>query len=162
MTLYEIDKSIRDVIENGISIDEDTGEVMFMAEDLQGLELAKEKKLEGLALYIKETAAFADDIDAEIKTLTERKKAAQRKCESLKNYLAFILNGEKFETPKCSVTYRKSKRVELPEDINEVPEEYLKIKIDTVADKTLIKKAIDSGATVPGCRVIECVNMTVR
>ena len=113
MTLYEIDNAVNSVIENGFKVDEETGEVLFTADDIEQLQLDRQAKIENIALYIKNTVSFANDIDTEIKTLTERKKAAERKAESLKSYLAFILNGEKFKTAKCAISYRKSERVEV-------------------------------------------------
>lgn len=106
MTIYEIDQRILDLV------DPETGELMdFDAFD--ELKMERDQKIEGMALWAKELAATALAIKAEIDTLAERKRSAERRCESLKRYLAEILQGEKFATPRCAVSFRKSTSVQV-------------------------------------------------
>ena len=106
MTIYEIDNRLTELV------DPETGELLDV-EAFEQLQMEREKKLEGMALWVKELAATASAIKAEIDTLQERKKAAERRCESLKRYLAEILQGEKFSTPRCAVSFRKSTSVQV-------------------------------------------------
>lgn len=161
MTLYEIDNAINSVIENGFKVDEDTGEVLFTSKDIEQLQLDRQSKIESIALYIKNKEALANDITEEIKTLTERKKAVERKIQSIKDYIQFVLGGEKFETAKCAISYRKSSKVEI-DDIEQVPEDYIRLEIKKSPDKTAIKKAMNEGAEIAGCHVVECNNMTIK
>ena len=55
MTLWEVDKRIRDILENGMHIDEETGEVL-LPEDLDSLNIERDEKIEGIALYVKNYA----------------------------------------------------------------------------------------------------------
>ena len=57
MTLYEIDGAIREVIENGISFDPETGEVLFEDGDLDQLQIDLEKKIENIGLFVKNLRA---------------------------------------------------------------------------------------------------------
>ena len=161
MTLYEIDNAVNSVIENGFKVDEETGEVLFTADDIEQLQLDRQAKIENIALYIKNTVSFANDIDTEIKTLTERKKAAERKAESLKSYLAFILNGEKFKTAKCAISYRKSERVEVA-NVETLPDEYIRFELKKTANKDSIKRALKEGVKIEGCTIDERINMTIK
>lgn len=106
MTIYDIDQRITELV------DPDTGELLDLDAFLE-LQMERDKKIEAMALWVKELAATASAIKTEIDTLMERKKAVERRCESLKRYLAEILQGEKFSTPRCAVSFRKSTSVEV-------------------------------------------------
>lgn len=106
MKLYEIDTAIAawepEIDENG--------EVLNIS-DLENLEMERSVKLENIALYYKNLTSDANEIKTEEKNLKERREAIERKAERLKDYLAYALNGEAMETPKCKVSWRKSTSV---------------------------------------------------
>ena len=80
MNLYEIDQQLLDLV------DPTTGEVLDL-EAFEELQMAREKKLDGMALWIKDLRAYADAIDGEMKGLKARKDAATRKADRLSEYL---------------------------------------------------------------------------
>lgn len=106
MTIFEIDQRITELV------DPDTGELLDLDAFLE-LQMEREQKIESMALWVKELSATAAAIKSEIDSLADRKRAAERRCESLKRYLAVILQGEKFATAKCAVSFRKSTSVEV-------------------------------------------------
>lgn len=161
MKLYEIEQGLRALIEGTLEkiVDMETGEV-FTVDNLENLQLVKEEKLEGCAVVYKELKADAEALATEIKTLQERKNRILKKQEWLADYMAVALNGEKLKTPKCTISYRKSESVELTGNIEEVPSEYCKTKVEL--DKTAVKKAIKEGIEVPGCSLIAKMNMQVK
>lgn len=161
MKLYEIEQGLRALIEGTLEkiVDMETGEV-FPVDNLENLQLVKEEKLEGCAVVYKELKADAEALATEIKTLQERKNRILKKQEWLADYMAVALNGEKLKTPKCTISYRKSESVELTGNIEEVPSEYCKTKVEL--DKTAVKKAIKEGIEVPGCSLIAKMNMQVK
>ncbi len=161
MKLYEIEQGLRALIEGTLEkiVDMETGEV-FTVDNLENLQLVKEEKLEGCAVVYKELKADAEALATEIKTLQERKNRILKKQEWLADYMAMALNGEKLKTPKCTISYRKSESVELTGNIEEVPSEYCKTKVEL--DKTAVKKAIKEGVEVPGCNLIAKMNMQVK
>ncbi len=108
-TIYEIDEAIRACCER---VDEETGELLD-PEALDALQMEREAKLEGVALYYKETCHMVDDIRAEEKVLAERRKAKEAKAERLKAYLAEHLDGQKFETARVCLSYRASTAVSI-------------------------------------------------
>lgn len=154
MTLYEIDKAIYELLEKGFAVDEETGEVIDGAEELDKLQFERSQKLESVALYIKSIEAFIADIKAEEEALANRRKKKEDKVERLKKYLtnSIIGNGEEsFESAKVSVSFRKSEGVEFT-DKDALEEKYWRTKTTTKRepDKTLIKAAIKAGETVNG------------
>jgi hypothetical protein len=47
-------------------------------------------------------------------------------------------------------------------DVNDLPKQYKTVKVTETADKVAIKKALESGETVYGCRLVENVNLTIK
>ena len=150
MTIYEIDKEILNCI------DLETGEIIDI-DRLNDLQLERDAKIENVACWIKELKAEAEAIKAEKLALAERQKVAENKAESLKKWLAFALNGEKFKTAKCSVSFRKTESVEVTEEglsnLMQEHDELLTYKAPE-PNKTAIKNAIKKdGLSVEGVRL---------
>ena len=99
--------------------------------------------------------------EAEEKRMRERRAAKEREIDRCKGYLAGVLYGEKFETPRCKISWRKSEICNVL-SMEEIPDEYKRTKVTVDADKTAIKKAIKAGAEVPGAEVIQKLNMTLK
>ena len=151
--LYEIDAQIM------ACVDWDTGEIIDV-ERLEALQMEFDNKVEGIALWIKNLVAEAKMVNEEKDNLAARQKACENKAESLKKYLASALGGEKFKTSKVSISYRKSKSVEV-EDITLLDDDYLKFK-EPEADKTKIKKALEEGISLEGVSLVEKNNIQIK
>ena len=107
--LYEIDQDILDCV------DMETGEILD-TEKLDALQMERERKLEGVALWIKDMKAEAAAVKEEADKLTARKKALDNKIDGLKNWLLWALDGEKLKTPRCNVYQTHSQRVNVPDE----------------------------------------------
>ena len=149
MTIYEINEQILNCI------DPETGEIIDI-DKLNELELEKDAKIENVACWIKELKAEAEAIKAEKLALAERQKVAENKAESLKKWLAYALQGEKFKTAKCSVSFRKTESVEVTEEgieaLMKEHDELLTYKAPE-PNKTAIKQALKDGLSVQGVRL---------
>ena len=152
MNLYEINNAMQECINL------ETGEIDL--ELFEKLQLEKDEKIENVALWIKNLSSDVEGMENEKKAFEERIKAAKNKIISLKSYLEMALNGEKFQTAKCSITFRKSKSVTVL-DVSKLDKDYLKYADPTV-DKTAIKKAIESGVSVVGANLIENLNVQIK
>ena len=153
MRLYEIDEAILSCI------DTDTGEILD-ADKLNALQIEREKKLENVALWIKNLTSDAEALKAEKQAFADRQKAAENKAESLKKWLTEALSGEKFKTTRVAVSFRKTKSVQV-EDIWQLDDSYVKYAEPT-ADKAAIKKAIEAGEEVAGATLVENVSISVK
>lgn len=151
--LYEIDAKITECF------DAETGELLD-AEKLENLMIEKENKLENVALWIKNLKADAAMYKAEKTAFAERQAAAERKAESLTEWLKNALDGQKFKTEKAEVSFRKTSKVEVL-DIWELNEDFVKYS-DPTPDKAAIKRAIKAGEEVKGARLIDDISMTVK
>lgn len=146
MKLYEIDQRIEEMFDQ---VDPETGELSDEAyEALADLAMARAEKIENLGLYIKTLRAESEAIKAEKLALADRQAAKERKANRLTDWLDFICAGEKFETPRLTIGYRKSTAVEIT-DADQIPEFYREPQPDKVL-KTEIKKALSRGEDVPG------------
>lgn len=166
MTLYEIDKAIYDLLENGFTVDEETGEVICGSDELEQLQIERDKKLESVALYIKSVESLIAGIKAEEESLAKRRKKKEYKVDRLKKYLtdSIIGNGDdSFESTKVSVTFRKSDGVEIT-DADALDKKYWREKttIKREPDKKLIKADIKSGVAVNGARLDVRQNINIE
>ena len=163
MTLYEINNQIEEAI-NAMFVEaqQSEGEVSQETTDLIAeLQMARDDKLEAIGCVIKNTEAEADAIKNEIARLTKRKKALDNKANGLRFYVANMLNGEKWECPKVSFSFRKSEKV-IIDDENKLARRWFKKKITFDIDKDAIKEAIKSGKAVRYARVAEFNNLQVK
>lgn len=154
--LYDL---VREIEDFEFEVDEETGEILN-AEDLDNLELEKNEKIEQLCLWIKNLKSDAAAYKAEKDSFAKKQKAAENKAESIKNYIAYILAGEKFKTDRVTVSYRKSEQVECL-DMSLVDDDYLRFE-EPELNKTKIKKALKEGIKVGGCMLVEKQNMQIR
>lgn len=161
MTLYEIDQAIMECL------DMETGEILDF-ERLNELNMAREQKIENVALYIKTLTAQADAIKAEENALAERRKAKENRVKGLKNWLAEALDGQAFETAKVRLGFRKSEGVEVKDLMEcciwlEKNGHFDCVKYSTPdVNKTELKKLLKAGAEIPGAVLEERVNLQMK
>nr|DAO09591.1 MAG TPA: resistance protein [Caudoviricetes sp.] len=153
MNLYEIDQEIMNCV------DMETGEIIDPAR-LDELQMDRDTKIENIACWIKNLNADAEAFNTEKQSFADRQKAAENKAESLKKYLANYLAGQKFSTPKVTISFRKTSSVNVT-DISQLPEEFLKFA-DPTPDKTAIKNAIKAGTTVTGAEIVEGQSISIK
>lgn len=146
MTLYEIDSAIMDCV------DEETGEIIDL-EKLEALNIERDKKVEGIALAVKNYAA-------EAKAIKEEEEKLAKRAQRCKDYLSHALDGEKLKTARVSVFYKSNESVTI-DDLDSLTEEYIRIP-EPQADKTAIKKAIKAGKEVTGAHLETSKSVIVR
>ena len=160
--IYEIDQDILDCV------DEETGEILDV-ERLDALNMEREAKLEGVALWVKDLKAEADAVKAEADKLTARKKALDNKIDGLKNWLLYALGGEKLKTPRCNVYQTHSQRVSVADEPKlieflqtlEEPERFLRFR-EPELRKDEIKKALKDDYEIPGASLEETESVVIR
>ncbi len=152
-TLYEIDAAIM------ACIDSETGEVIE-SEKLDALLMERDRKLEGVALWIKNLESDAAAIKAERDALDKRMKSAESKAKSLREWLKNALECQPFETARVRVSFRKSESTEIDESI--LDKKWCREKVTYSPDKTAIKNAIKAGQTVEGARLVINQNIQIK
>ena len=148
MKLYELNEQLNSFV---WEIDEETGEILN-ADQLDAIQLARDEKLEQLGLWVKDLTALAEAI--------KREKVTKNQAESVKRYLAAVLNGETFKTPKVAYGWRRSSTVEVY-DPTQIPKAYL-IEQEPKVDKAGIKADLKQGYNVPGAVLVEHINLQIK
>ena len=157
MTLYEIDKAILDF---EFEIDEESGEILNAA-DLDELKMARDDKIEGISLWIKNLEAEKEAVKHEKDNFADREKRLGKKIDSLKGYLTYALDGQKFSTPKVAVSFRKSESVHVTDEYL-IPDEYKIFTVVKKPDKGVIKDALKKGKEIMGVELVEKRNVQIK
>ena len=160
--LYEIDQEILDCC------DMETGEILDV-EKLDALQMERERKLEGVALWVKDLRAEADAVKAEADKLNARKRALDNKVTALKSWLLIAMDGGKLKTPRCNVYPTHSQRVAVADEKKlieflqtlEDPEKFLTFK-DPELRKDEIKKALKDGTIIPGAELETTESVVIK
>ena len=161
MNLYEIDSAIAALV------DPETGEIQNY-EAFEELQMARDQKIENMALVLKNAAAASAAIKAEIDALKARKEAADKTVERMKEYLTQATGGQKFETAKVRLSFRSSTRVEIDDEISLLDwlerngkESCIKYKMPEIS-RSEVGKLIKEGLEVPGAILAEYSNIQVK
>lgn len=162
MTLYEIDAGIQELLSE---VDPETGELITDYVALDALLMEREAKIENIVLFIKNLSSDVRELKAEEAALAERRKKAEKKAERLREYVSHALGGERFQTPRCCVSFRKSTALELGEGFTEWAKEHadtlLRYK-EPEPDKAAIKAALAGGAEIPEAKLVQNTTMTIK
>lgn len=157
MTIYDIDNEFATKMNELLEIfDEETGEVTDidrfeeLKKALDSLAEERKQKISNVACWYKSLVAEAEAIKTEKQNLAKRQQAVENKAESLKKYLEYALQGEKFEDARCKISYRTSESVTFADgfDYSKLPTEFQKVTIEP--NKIELKKAIKDGQGFAG------------
>ena len=153
-SLYEINAAIMSCV------DMETGEIID-PDALDALMMQKTEKIEAVALWIKNLQADAAAYKAEKDSFAKREQQATKKAEQLKRWLTYSLNGEKFTTTKCAISFRKSTVLDIV-DKALIPEKFMVSSVTVAPDANAIKAALKEGQAVDGCRLVENQNIQLK
>ena len=153
--LYEIDNDILSCV------NEETGEID--EERLSGLEQERERKVEGVALWVREIESDMTAYKVEEERFKAKRKQAKKLRESLKQWLVLATNGEKFHSAKVDVSFRSSKQLNI-EDETHIPIDYYKTDIKKTVNKAQLKDDILKGIikAPEGVEIVERLNTQVK
>ena len=161
MNLYEIDSAIAALV------DPETGEIQNYGA-FEELQMARDQKIENMALVLKNAAAASAAIKAEIDALKARKEAADKTVERMKEYLTQATGGQKFETARVRLSFRSSTRVEIDDEISLLDwlernnkESCIKYKMPEIS-RSEVGKLLKDGQEVPGAILAEYSNIQVK
>lgn len=160
-TLYEYNHALDELV------DPETGEISDY-EAFLALSMERDQKIENVAVMIKNLNAEAALIKAEEAALKARREPMERRATRLKDYLAKFLDGEKFDCPRASLSFRKSKALSVS-DVKTAAE-WLEGHghIDMVVrdaprlDKRAVSMLIKSGEEIPGVTLFDRNSLQVR
>ena len=162
--LYDIDQEILDCV------DMETGEILDSGK-LTALQMERDRKLEGVALWVKDLNAEAEAVKAEADKLTARKRALDNKIAGLKMWLMIALDGEKLKTPRCNVYQTHSQRLAVIGDEKDLiawlernakdPRDYIRYR-EPELRKDEIKKALKDGIEIEYAKLEETESVVIK
>lgn len=161
MSLYTLTGDLLKVIDGGMVVDEETGEVLFDSDNLEQLEEDYAEKLEGCGLYCKNLTAEIDALRDEERSLAARRRIKESKLSRMKGYILNSMeatNTERLDTSKVYISTRKSQRV-VVDDERKIPLQF--IKVTQTVNKADLKKALKSGE-VEGAHIEESVSLQLK
>ena len=158
MTLYDIDAQIaalEDAAEDDMLIDEETGELISVAQALDALRMEREEKIENVACWAKNLYAEVEASREEENRLFKRRKAAEKKAENLKAWMLAAMTREdgttdKLKTGRVMVSVKRNPPSTVVDDEALLQWAYKSVKQIVTQDKAAVKSAILAGEEVPG------------
>ena len=168
MTLYEIDAAIMTAIAHGI--DPETGEITNL-DELMGLQMDRDRKIENIACLVKNLKADVKAMKEEAQTLTDRRRVVENKVARLEAVLDEALDGQKFSTPRCVVSFRNSKAVEVDDEdalinwacLNGQEDNFVRYRAPEINKANLLKwLKEDHPLDPPGVRLVERRSLGVK
>ena len=162
MSIYTIDRDILALV------DPETGEIADW-DAFDALQMEREKKIENTACFYKNTMAEAAAIKAEEESLKKRRTVLENQGARLKKYLEYATNGEKFQTAKCAITWRKTPpKVELTEPALAIAWAMSHGRRDLIIEKPPeiskngLAEVLKSGEEIPGAALVSGQTMGVK
>ena len=147
------------------SVDEETGEVN---EEIANALSVKQEQFPQVAQQFGSLYRYLenleDDYDKEIKRLKEEKDKVKARKESLKEQLDIAfqrLNIVKVDGVHCKISYRKSIET-LVDETQDIPDEYMNIKITKTPNKTKIKQDLQQGVVLDFAQLVEKQNIQIK
>lgn len=133
-SLYDIDERIANY-----QMEFDSDGVWCNEDEWNSIQMEKEEKIENTILVIKNKQYLLDALKSEKNNLDERIKVLTNEIKRLKERVGESLNYQKFETPKCKVSFRKSEAV-IIKDESKIPKRFFKTEEVTKFLKDEAKK----------------------
>ncbi len=147
------------------SADDETGEVnVDLVAALDAVQMQFEDKAIATAVVFRMIGEERDRVDNAIKRLTAYKKKLDAEQERVKTTLAdacLATGTEKLRGTYASISFRTSTQTVI-DNLDALPEQFVKQKIEYSADKAAIKAAIAGGADVPGAHLETVKNIQIK
>lgn len=163
ITLHSATEAVRELLDQ---MDPETGELP------EGFEQARElvaQKAVATTAYLLEQERHVESVKAYIKELTLKVKTAEKRQDWLRNYLQSHMSAAGITEIKDerglfhALLLRERDEVVEVFDASMLPNDYQReIPAKYEPDKTLIKKAVKEGFTVPGARVIKKDRLEIK
>lgn len=136
----EIEQALAINEEQFVAKAEDYGHAILNLKGMAAAAKAEKDRLAGLQKFYENTQ----------KRLTDALSTAMQ-----------VFGHDKVENATMRLSLRHTTATEV-DDLDQVPAEYKTTKVEVVADKTAIKKAIQQGEDVPGAHLVENVSLQIK
>ena len=115
----------------------------IMKDYIKSLQVEKETKLNNIEDLKLEFKSQIEALKQKEEKLYAKRKSLEANIERLKDLQVMLLQGEKLKTDEYTFSFRTTKSVVVPNEVNKSLEIFTKTKIEW--DKVAIKKELDKG-----------------
>lgn len=145
---------------DGLPVSQDEA-LQWIEQCLQRIEAEHSDKVLRIGCFIKNLRVDAEALKAEKVRLARRQQGVERTIEYLTRYLQdFSEPGRKYQSPQCTIGWRKSEAVQITVSPDKLPEEYRRVKVE--ADLSGIKAALKEGDAIEGASLESRQNIQIR
>ena len=127
----------------------------------EGQFVAKAEDYGHAILNLKGMAAAAKAEKERLAALQKFYENAQKRLTDALSTAMQVFGHDKVENATMRLSLRHTTATEV-DDLDAIPAEYKTTKVEVVADKTAIKKAIQEGEDVPGAHLVENVSLQIK
>jgi len=158
LTLYAIATEYRQAADTLAELDLDE---TTLADTLESISGDLTTKAQNVAFVIRNIEASAEQVRVAIEQMNARAQALEKRAERIKEYLLqnMLMAGvQKLDCPYFKMAVRENPAKVVIDDERQIPTAYMTDPAPPPPpapkpDKALIKKAIQDGYDVPGCRL---------
>lgn len=147
LKVFDILSEIRALEDMLNEVNPETGEFLnnedIMKDYIKGLQVEKQTKLNNIEDLKLEFKSQIEALKQKEEKLYARRKSLEANIERLKDLQVILLNGEKLKTDEYTFSFRTTKSVVVPNEVNKSLEIFTKTKVEW--DKVAIKKELDKG-----------------
>ena len=147
LKVFDILQEIRALEDMLNEVNPKTGEFLnnedIMKDYIKGLQVEKETKLNNIEDLKLEFKSQIEALKQKEEKLYARRKSLEANIERLKDLQVMLLNGEKIKTDEYTFSFRTTKSVVVPNEVNKSLEIFTKTKVEW--DKVAIKKELEEG-----------------
>lgn len=164
MNLYTINKYYQDIIDE---LEENGGELTPELDlCLQFNEEQFEEQGEDYLKAIRNLEAEAEAFKKEAQTMKQKSDRAAKTAERLKETLLTTLRVRGIDKRKFgnfTAAVRRNERVIVQEDmLEQLPDDFKRVKTTIEADKTALKTALKAGATIEGVSIVDSYSLNIK
>lgn len=163
-SLYELSSDLERVIDGGMIVDMDTGEVLFDEENLDKLKVTVAEKFLACKMFAEGQRAKAKSLKDLAKAMAESAKAMEKKAERMDAYMLERAKANGGEISTDSITVKVRKCPQSVEVVNEgtIPERFWREKVVRTLDKEAVKEALKAGERVPGAALVRNEKVSIK
>jgi len=133
-----------------------------LLKSIEYLEMDRTKKLTDLALWYKDNLTKITMYETEIKRLSDATKRFKKRNASLVEFMKMSMKyKEKIDDHRFKLNWNISKSCGVT-DVEKIPEEFIKTKVEKTPIKTEILKLLKKGKSVDGAELITKENLNIK
>lgn len=164
MNLYTINKYYQDIIDE---LEENGGELTPELDvSLQINESELEEQVESYIKAIRNLEAEAEAFKKEAQMMKQKSDRAAKTAERLKENILTTLRVrgiDKRQFGNFTAAVRRNERVIVQEDmLEQLPDDFKRVKTTIEADKTALKTALKAGATIEGVSIVDSYSLNIK